>query len=62
MGGRLQSLEKRMHKEKQLIQSVCYTQEPSKKSADLIVHSTGNHFDVAINVLKNHIQACVKEM
>jgi len=41
---------------------VFYPQEPSKKSADLIVHSTGDHFDVAISVLKNHIQACVKEM
>lgn len=41
---------------------VCHAQEPSKKSADLIVHSSGDHFDVAVNVLKNHVQACVKEM
>jgi hypothetical protein len=34
-------------------------QEPSKKSADLIVHSTGDSLNVAICVLKNHVKACI---
>jgi uridine kinase len=30
--------------------------EPSKKEADLIVHSTGHSMDTAITVLSNHLK------
>lgn len=36
--------------------------EPSKKVADLIVHSTGSSLNVAVEVLKNHVRACVKQV
>lgn len=36
-------------------------QEPSKKVADIVVHSTGDSLNVAIEVLKNHVRAVVKE-
>jgi uridine kinase len=35
--------------------------EPSKSVADLIVHSSGASLDVAIQVLKHHVLACVRE-
>jgi uridine kinase len=35
--------------------------EPSKSVADLIVHSSGDSLDVAIQVLKHHVLACVRE-
>lgn len=31
--------------------------EPSKRKADLIVHSTGHSMETAIKMLKNHIRA-----
>jgi uridine kinase len=30
--------------------------EPSKKVADLIVHSTGHSMDVAVQILANHMR------